>query len=123
VAALLVHGLSGLDAHLLAAGTLGVPAVVLRDSRGWTGPQWAAGITTLAGRGLLRPDGVVTDAGRELHRRIEAMTDDLAAPAFAVLADEETAVLHRALLGCARQIQGSGLYPFPNPIGLPALQP
>ncbi len=122
VAALLVHGLSGLEAHLLAAGTLEVPADVLRDSRGWTGPQWAAGIALLAGRGLLRPDGAATAAGRELRRRIEAMTDDLAAPAFVALADEEMADLHRALLGCATQIQGSGLYPFPNPIGLPALE-
>ncbi len=122
VAALLVHGLSGLEAHLLAAGTLGVPADVLRDSRGWTSPQWAAGIARLAGRGLLRPDGAATAAGRELRRRIEAMTDDLAAPAFAALADEEMAGLHRALLGCATQIQGSDLYPFPNPIGLPALE-
>jgi hypothetical protein len=121
VAALLVHGLSGLEAHLLAAGTLGMPADVLRDSRGWTGAQWAAGIARLAGRGLLAPDGAATDAGRDLRRRIEAMTDDLAAPAIAALSDEETADLHRALLGCATQIQDSGLYPFPNPIGLPAL--
>jgi hypothetical protein len=122
VAALLVHGLCGLEAHLLAAGTLGVPADVLRDSRGWTGPQWAAGISRLAGRGLLRPDGAATAAGRELRRRIEVMTDDLAAPAFASLADEETAALHQALLGCALQMQRSGLYPFPNPIGLTALE-
>jgi hypothetical protein len=122
VAALLVHGLSGLEAHLLAAATHGVPADVLRDSRGWTGSQWDAGVARLAGRGLLRPDGAATAAGRDLRRRIEAMTDELAAPAFAALADEETAALHRALLGCAMQIQGSGLFPFPNPMGLPALQ-
>jgi hypothetical protein len=121
VAALLVHGLNGLEAHLLAAGTLGVSADVLRDSRGWTEPHWAAGIAGLAGRGLLRPDGTATDAGLDLHRRIEAMTDDLAAPPFAALTDGETADLHRALLGCATEIQDSGLYPFPNPIGLPAL--
>jgi hypothetical protein len=81
VAALLVHGLSGLEAHLLAAGALGVPADVLRNSRGWTEAHWAAGIADLAGRGLLRPDGTATDAGRDLHRRIEAMTDDLAVTA------------------------------------------
>jgi DNA-binding MarR family transcriptional regulator len=63
---------------------------------------------------------VATAAGQELRRRIEAMTDDLAAPAFAGLTDEEMAA--RALLGCATQIQGSGVLPFPNPIGLPALK-
>ena len=121
VAALLTQGLGGLEAHLLAAGALGVPADTLRDARGWTGAQWDAGIARLAGRGLLRPDGVATAAGQDLHRLIEAMTDDLAAPAFAALDDEETAALHRALLACATQIQASGLYPFPNPMGLPAL--
>jgi hypothetical protein len=121
VAALLTQGLSGLEAHLLAAGALGLPADVLRDARGWTRPQWEAGIARLAGRGLLRPDGVTTAAGGELRRLIEGLTDDLAAPAFAALDDQETAALHRALLGCATQIQASGLFPFPNPMGLPAL--
>jgi hypothetical protein len=123
VAALLTQGLSGLEAHLLAAGVLGVPADVLRESRGWSGPQWDAGLTRLAGRGLLRADGAATESGQELRHRIETMTDDLAAPAFAALADDETDALSRALLGCATQIQGSGLFPFPNPMGLPALTP
>jgi hypothetical protein len=121
VAALLTHGLSGLEAHLLVAGTLGVPAELLRDSRGWTAPQWDAGVAALVGRGLLGPDGVATAAGQELRRRIESMTDDLAAPAVAGLADDEVADLYRSLLGCATLIQGSGLLPFPNPMGLPAL--
>jgi hypothetical protein len=121
VAALLTHDVCGLEAHLLAAGTLGVPAEVLRDSRGWTATQWDEGVARLAGRGLLRPDGAATTAGLELRRRIEAMTDDLAAPAFAGLGDHDMADLHRALLGCAAQVQDSGLLPFPNPIGLPAL--
>ncbi len=121
VAALLTQGLGGLEAHLLAAGALGVPADILRDARGWTRARWEGGIARLAGRGLLRPDGVATAAGEDLHRLIEAMTDDLAAPPFAALADEETVALHRALLACATHIQASGLYPFPNPMGLPAL--
>jgi hypothetical protein len=121
VAALLTHGLSGLEAHLLAAGALGVPADVLRDSRGWAGPQWDAGVAGLAGRGLLRPDGTASATGQELRRRVEAMTDELAAPAFAGLADDEIEALHRALFACATQVQGSGLLPFPNPMGLPAL--
>jgi hypothetical protein len=121
VAALLTEGLSGLEAHLLAAGTLGVPADLLRDNRGWSEPQWDEAVTRLAGRGLLGADGVATAAAVELHRRLEAMTDDLAAPAFADLADDDVANLHGALWGCAAQVQASGLIPFPNPIGLPAL--
>jgi hypothetical protein len=123
VAALLTYGVSGLEAHLLVAGALGVPADVLRDNRGWTGPQWDLGVARLAARGLLRTDGGATEAGHELRRLIEAMTDELAAPAFAALTDEETVALHGALLRCATQIQDSGLFPFPSPIGLPALSP
>jgi hypothetical protein len=121
VAALLTHGLNGLEAHLLVAGTLEVPAELLRDSRGWTAPQWDAGVAALAERGLLGPDGVATPAGQDLRHRIESMTDELAAPAFAALADDELAVLYRALWGCAALIQSSGLLPFPNPMGLPRL--
>jgi hypothetical protein len=121
VVALLTNGLSGLEAHLLAAGALGVPPDLLRNSRGWSEPQWDEGVARLAGRGLLGADGVATAAGQALRRRIEEMTDDLAAPAFAGLADDEVAGLYRALLACATEVQGSGLLPFPNPIGLPAL--
>ena len=64
---------------------------------------------------------MATSAGQELRRRIESKTDDLAEPAFAALADDEVAVLYRALSGCATLIQGSGPIPFPNPMGLPAL--
>ena len=40
VAALLVHGLSGVQAHVLAAGTKAIPAEVLRDNRGWCEEDW-----------------------------------------------------------------------------------
>ncbi len=40
VAALLSHGIGGIDAHLLAAATKGVPAEVLRDNRGWSEDDW-----------------------------------------------------------------------------------
>jgi hypothetical protein len=105
-----------------AGGALGIPAGVLRDNRGWTEPQWNGGIAALVGRGLLDADGMATDEGHELRGRIEAMTDDLAASAFTGLSDDELAALHGALLACATEVHGSGLLPFPNPIGLPVLE-
>jgi len=36
-----------------------------------------------------RPDGGFTDAGRETKERIEALTDELAAPAYDVLSVDE----------------------------------
>jgi hypothetical protein len=121
VAALLAHGLSGLDAHLLAAGTQGVAPEVLRDSRGWTEAQWDGALLGLVDRGLLQSDGLATEAGFLLRQNLEAMTDVLAAPPFAPLPDEELARLHASLLACARHIQESGCIPFPNPMGLPEL--
>jgi hypothetical protein len=122
VAALLTHGLSGLEAHLLAAGTQDLPATVLRDNRGWTDEQWEAGVANMAGRGLLLSDGRATRAGLALRELVEAMTDDLAEQPLAALGDDEIASLYRALVGCAAQIQASGVFPFPNPMGLPALR-
>ena len=121
VAALLTHGISGLDAHLLAAGTQGLPAEVLRDNRGWSDQQWQAGAADMTKRGLLHPDGSATVAGRAVHSAVESLTDDLAERALAALDDREVDRLHRALSGCATDIQSSGLLPFPNPMGLPEL--
>jgi hypothetical protein len=121
VAALVVHRVGGLEAHLLAAGAKGVPAEVLRDNRGWSEESWQDGTATLAGRGLLHDDGRVTDAGRTLHASVETLTDTLAEPAYAVLSDGAREDLYGALRACAADVQASGLYPFPNPMGLPAL--
>jgi hypothetical protein len=118
-AALLTHGVSGLGALLLAAGTRGIPDEVLRDNRGWSAEEWEAGRGSLAARGLLHVDGRATDAGRTLHAEVEDLTDRLAEPAFAALSAGARADLHGALSACAAGVAGSGLLPFPNPMGLP----
>jgi hypothetical protein len=122
VAALVVHDLSGLEAHLLAAGSQGLPAEVLRDSRGWSAAQWEEGQVRLGDRGLLRPDGAATEDGQAVRRSVESMTDELAERAFATLDDEEADRLYRALFAAAADIQRSGTLPFPNPMGLPELE-
>ena len=119
VAALVVHGLSGLEAHVLAAGTKAIPVEVLRDSRGWSEQEWQDTTAALARRDLVHADGRVTDAGRTLHGRVEELTDELAGPASAALSDMALEELHGALSGCATDVAASGLVPFPNPIGLP----
>jgi hypothetical protein len=121
VAALVTHGVRGLEAHLLAAGAKGVPTEVLRENRGWTEEEWESCLAILARRGLLHADGRVTDQGRTLHAAVETLTDALAAPPFASLSDGALEDLHGALRACAADVQASGMYPFPNPVGLPAL--
>jgi hypothetical protein len=119
VAALTTHGLGGLEAHVLAAGTSGVPVDVLRDNRGWSEPQWGEAVGRLARRQLVDGAGVATERGQALHSSVETLTDELAETAFSALDDEAVAALQAALLDCARPIQSSGLIPFPNPMGLP----
>jgi len=95
---------------------------VLRDNRGWSEEEWDAALAALAAHGLLHADGRATDAGRTLHGEVEALTDRLAAPAYAALSDSATGDLHGALVACALGVAASGMVPFPNPMGLPRAQ-
>jgi hypothetical protein len=119
VAALVVHGLDGLQAHVLAAGTKAIPAELLRENRGWSEEEWDAAAAGLVGAGLLHADGRATDAGRTLHGEVEELTDELAAPAAAGLSDLALEDLYGALGACASDVAASGLVPYPNPMGLP----
>jgi hypothetical protein len=51
--------------------------------------QLAAVVDGLRGRGLVDAAGGFTDTGRETKERIEALTDELAAPAYDVLSADE----------------------------------
>lgn len=51
--------------------------------------QLAAVVDGLRDRGLVNATGGFTDAGRETKERIEAVTDELAAPAYEVLGADE----------------------------------
>ena len=121
VAALVAHGLGGCEAHVLAAVADAIPTEVLRDNRGWSRAQWEDAAAGLARRGLLRPDGAASDDGLVLRESIEVTTDVLADEAYVSLADDDINALYRALVPCARELQESGLYPFPNPMGLPQI--
>ncbi len=119
VAALVVHGLRGLEAHVLAAGTTGAPSAMLRDDRGWSEDHWVAAVRVLAARGLVHADGRATDSGRTLHAEVEAWTDRLAEPAYRTIGDGALEDLYGALVRCARDVAASGVLPYPNPMGLP----
>jgi hypothetical protein len=119
VAALVAHGLSGLEAHVLAAGTKAIPVELLRDNRGWSEAEWEAAAAALTQRGLVHTDGRVTDTGRTLHGVVEELTDELAEPAYAGLSDAALEELYGVLAASAADVAASGMVPFPNPMGLP----
>ena len=72
-------------------------------------------------RGLVDGDGGATDAGRDLRGLVERATDAAARVLFAAAPPDAVDGLMRGLEPLARDVAASGLIPYPNPIGLPAL--
>lgn len=124
VIALAESGIDGCEAHLLLTAERHLPAELLRDNRGWTIGQWDDAARRLQHRGLL-DGGELTDPGRQLRAQVEQVTDSLAlAPLIDALDDEQgIARLSDRLTPAARAVGSSGELPFPNPMGLPLLQP
>jgi hypothetical protein len=82
IAALMVEGVGGLEAHILFALDLGMPAEKFGRVHHLPAPQLAAGIDGLRDRGLIGDDGWLTEQGRAVRQRVEALTDDLAAKPY-----------------------------------------
>jgi hypothetical protein len=88
-AALVAHGIGGTEAHVLLALSFGMRPEDFDRIHHLPTAQLAAVIDRLRGRGLVDAAGGFTDAGRETKERIEAHTDELAAPAYDVLTADE----------------------------------
>jgi hypothetical protein len=107
VAALLVAGVSGLEAIILHAASGQANGSFLRATRGYTKEQWADETAALQQRGLL--DGEeLSDQGRALREGIEADTDRLAAPAYRVLGIEGTTRLAELARPLSRTLVKAG---------------
>ncbi|MFD5830847.1 hypothetical protein, partial [Lentzea sp. NPDC060358] len=86
VAALLTHRVGGTEAHVISAIAMGVhPPESFGRIHHLPAQRLAAVMAGLRERGLVDADGRFTDAGRELHHSVEALTDDLAAPPYDAL--------------------------------------
>jgi DNA-binding MarR family transcriptional regulator len=88
-AALLAHGIGGLECHVLIALSLEMRPEEFDRIHHLPKPQLAAVVDALRDRGLVDASGGFTDAGRETRERIETLTDELAAVAYDVLSTEE----------------------------------
>ena len=88
-AALVAHGIGGTEAHVLLALSWGMKAEEFGRIHHLPKAQLAAVVDHLRDRGLVNAAGGFTDAGRETKARIEALTDELAAPAYDVLNADE----------------------------------
>ena len=105
---------------MLLAAEQGVPDEVLRDNRGWTPEEWDATRHGLVERGLVEVDagdhhgrGGVACRYRGRHRHGGTREP------FAALDDQGIRQLVEGLDPLATAIAGSGLIPYPNPMGVP----
>ena len=94
VALLLTEGLDGLGALITHSATGIIPAESLRTSRGWSEPEWDAGVERLRADGWLE-DGstpALTADGRRRRQSIEDRTDELSVFPYEAIGED----------GCAR---------------------
>ena len=87
--ALVANHIGGTEAHVLLAVSLGMKAEEFDRTQHLPQAQLGAVIDRLRSRGLLDVAGSLTDSGLETRERIEALTDDLAAPPYEVLTADE----------------------------------
>jgi len=82
IVALVANGIGGTEAHVLLALSEGMPAEKFGRVSHLPQAQLAAVIDGMRARGLIGADGWLTADGHATKQRIEALTDDLAAPPY-----------------------------------------
>jgi hypothetical protein len=97
ITALVVEGIGRLEAHVLYALAMGMPANRFGRVHHLPAPQLAAVIDGMRDRGLVGDDGWLTGEGRAVKQRVESLTDDLAAKPYECLQPDELAELTAAL--------------------------
>ncbi|WP_405700699.1 hypothetical protein OG209_24815 [Streptomyces sp. NBC_01383] len=96
---------------LVSFAAVGAAAPEVFASRGWSGAQWDEARQRLLKRGLLRGDGMATDAGRALRAEVERRTDEAAAAPWRELGGEERERLVELLGPLWVAVIGSGMLP------------
>jgi hypothetical protein len=89
IAALMIEGVGGLEAHVLFALDMGMPAEKFGRIHHLPAAQLAAVIDGMRDRGLIGDDGWLSEPGRAVKQRVEALTDDLAARPYESLEPDE----------------------------------
>jgi hypothetical protein len=93
----MVEGVGRLEAHVLFALDMGMPAEKFGRIHHLPAAQLAAVIDGMRDRGLIGEDGWLSEQGCAVKQRVEALTDDLAAKPYEGLEPGELAELMAAL--------------------------
>ena len=93
----MIEGVGGLEAHVLLALDMGMPAEKFGRIHHLPAAQLAALIDSVRARGLIGEDGWLSETGRAVKQQVEELTDDLAAKPYEVLEPDELDELMAAL--------------------------
>jgi hypothetical protein len=107
IAALMVEGIRGLEAHALLALDMDLPAAKFGRLHHLPAAQIAAVVDGMRARGLIGDDGWLTDHGRAVKHRVEALTDELAAAPYESLTPDELAELMQLLDPIASRLRAA----------------
>lgn len=114
VGALMLEGLSGIDALVIHGATGDVPPAVLQSTRAWPDDDWTAAMDGLRSRGLVDADGGLTDAGRTHRAWVEDRTDERALVAYEAIGEDGCERLRQLCRPLSKAIVEGGLL-NPNP--------
>ena len=89
IAALMVEGVGGLEAHVLLALDMGLPAEKFGRIQHLPAAQLAAVVAGMRDRDLIGDDGWLSREGHAVKQRVEALTDSLAAKPYESLQPDE----------------------------------
>jgi hypothetical protein len=89
IAALMIEGVGGLEAHVLFALDMGMPAENFGRIHHLPPAQLTTVVDGLHARDLIGDDGWLSKQGRDVRQRVEALTDTLAAKSYESLEPDE----------------------------------
>lgn len=112
VAVLQAQGLSGIEALVTHTATgKGFTVDAAKATRAWSDEQWQDAVVGLAERGLMTPDGTLTDGGTALRRTVEQATDDLGSAPWDHLGEQGTARLGELGKPLVERAVANGAFP------------
>lgn len=113
IAALMIEGVSGIEALIMHSATGAVPADTLRTMRAWSEEEWAAAVAGLQERGLLEPgdDIVFSEAGRAQRQWVEDKTDELSLPTYGAIGVDGCTRLGELVRPLSRAVVAAGMLP------------
>lgn len=122
VAALVAHGVTGLQAMQLKVAAGMSEARSLRLGRGWSEQEWEQAGADLRALGWVDAAGRLTDIGEATQEEVEAATDKAAAQPWQALTGVQLSRVAELLRPLAVAAWGAGEIPAVNAIALPRLQ-